>query len=956
MNRSSIKEYYARVTAVDIGRTARDLMGDRLTSERDGELRFDCPHHESRSKASFIVDLGKQAFFCKGCGVGGDVLQMVEFVQSGQVTSHRKDVMTDSHRKARDYLASIAGMPPLSEHGLSPDELKKIESKRQEEESVFAVLGDAAQRYHEKLIARADVLEWFMGQYAIGRETIERLKIGFADNDGLLDDYLRKQKGHSWKAINKSGCVTLSKRDGEPYPFFRNRIVFPYWKQGRCVYMIGRKTKWTPDSKYELPKYKKLPTHSPSRSYISPVVQNSVFYNEDCLVAEQDEVVIAEGVTDCIALMARGIATVSPVTVCFRDKDHAKLLSLVRHVKKVFICQDNEISGVGLTGALKTAQFLSRNKIAVRLVELPLTLKQETARAALSEHEIQPGMEAKALDNIKPALSENQRQEIERLLDDAKIDLNEYLLDASVDDFRKLMDAAPRHFEWQIKRLNPKPASSLQRNEDLQPVLETLAELGPLEQNEGIQLLRSHYQGEMKLSRKLIEDALRQCAREHRQKKQTQQASAMAAPQDQNVPQLDAGDENLPRITGAVWSVIEAGNDPPKLFRHGGCAARIERDEKEIPFIAVLGRTRMRHAMARAAWWFRWKGRGPDKPPEQVDALPPLHVVDDVLATPDMPLPVLDGIVEAPVFGFDGVIETAPGYHPGSRLVYAPRKGFRVPEVSAAPTDAEMQKARSVILDDLLADFPFTGDTERAHAVALLLLPFVRNLIDGPTPLHLIEKPSPGTGASLMADVLTYPAMGRSATSMTEGRDDDEWRKRLTATLRTGTSAILIDNLKRRLDSAAVASAITATTWEDRLLGSSTTVRIPIRCAWVATGNNPALSSEIARRTIRIRLDAHQDRPWLRDRGEYKHPKLRQWVSAHRGELVWSALTLAQSWLAAGQPQPRDELSFGMFESWVEVIGGILDHVGIPGFLKNLAEFYEESDAEGTAWRGFVEA
>ena len=80
------------------------------------------------------------------------------------------------------------------------------------------------------------------------------------------------------------------------YAFFRGRIVFPYWKQGRAVYMIGRKTPWTPDSKYETGKYKKLPTHSKKRPYVSTAIRNGVFYNEDCLAGERSEVVITEGV------------------------------------------------------------------------------------------------------------------------------------------------------------------------------------------------------------------------------------------------------------------------------------------------------------------------------------------------------------------------------------------------------------------------------------------------------------------------------------------------------------------------------------------------------------------------------------------------------------------------------------------------------------------------------------
>jgi hypothetical protein len=44
-----------------------------------------------------------------------------------------------------------------------------------------------------------------------------------------------------------------------------------------------------------------------------------------------------------------------------------------------------------------------------------------------------------------------------------------------------------------------------------------------------------------------------------------------------------------------------------------------------------------------------------------------------------------------------------------------------------------------------------------------------------------------------------------------------------------------------------------------------------------------------------------------------------------------------------------------MFESWTEVIGGILSAAEYEGFLSNLEEFYQVSDTETAAWRGFVE-
>ena len=95
-----------------------------------------------------------------------------------------------------------------------------------------------------------------------------------------------------------------------------------------------------------------------------------------------------------------------------------------------------------------------------------------------------------------------------------------------------------------------------------------------------------------------------------------------------------------------------------------------------------------------------------------------------------------------------------------------------------------------------------------------------------------------------------------------EARSDDEWRYRITAVLRQVEPFLLIDNLHPPLKSPHVAAAITSTIWEDRKIGSSETVRLPVRCAWVATANNPVLSDEIQRRTVRIRLDAGVEKPW----------------------------------------------------------------------------------------------
>src|SRR5262249_34730823 len=148
-------------------------------------------------------------------------------------------------------------------------------------------------------------------------------------------------------------------------------------------------------------------------------------------------------------------------------------------------------------------------------------------------------------------------------------------------------------------------------------------------------------------------------------------------------------------------------------------------------------------------------------------------------------------------------------------------------------------------------------------------------------------------------------------------------------------TAIVIDNLNRKLASGKLAAALTATEFSDRILGKSEQVALPVRCAWVATANNPMLSTEISRRCIRIRIEPKTDRPW--ERQDFKHTKLRTWITEHRGDLTWAALVICRYGLqhgTAGRP-------LGSYEVWSDVIGRILDGAGFSGFLGSLDALYD---------------
>jgi hypothetical protein len=415
-----------------------------------------------------------------------------------------------------------------------------------------------------------------------------------------------------------------------------------------------------------------------------------------------------------------------------------------------------------------------------------------------------------------------------------------------------------------------------------------------------------------------------------------------------DLPEINAKDQDLARITGKVWKAIQRSNEPPRYFRFGGFLCRLESDDDRLK-VSTLIAVRLRHELAKIIFWYTLDDKGNQNP-----AKPPMDVVNNVLATPDPPMPLLNRITEVPVFGPGGTLRTEPGYDEVARLYYSPAPELEVPEVPGVPTPEDIERARSLISDNLFADFPFVGPSDKAHAFALFLLPYCRDLIEGPTPNHLVESPTPGTGKDLLVETCLYSAFGPSGlATLAQATDEEEWRRRITGCLRQPSGAVLIGNVTKPLDSGVLAAVLTARFWSDRILGKNEMTNLPVRHVWTTTANNLMVSQEIARRSIRVRLDAGVERPWLgRD---FKHPNLRRWVEENRAELIWAALTLIQAWVANSKP-PWNSQPLGSYEGWSAVVGGILEVNGIEGFLGNLDEFYETADAEGAQWGGFVEA
>jgi hypothetical protein len=414
-----------------------------------------------------------------------------------------------------------------------------------------------------------------------------------------------------------------------------------------------------------------------------------------------------------------------------------------------------------------------------------------------------------------------------------------------------------------------------------------------------------------------------------------------------SLPNIQTTDRQLRDISREALEALRMANNPPSLFARDGKAVRVTEDESGRHVMTEALDRILRNRLTRSADFYEVRSK------DIQNCAPPMDVVTDILAMPPIEwgFPPLQGIIESPALREDGTLITVPGYDGASRLFYAPDPALILPEIPEQPTADHIEVAIELILD-IIRDFPFVDTPSLANAIASMLTPVCRPAIKGPTPLALFDATTQGTGKTLLSEVVSLIVSGREGALFSAPRQAEEWRKQLTSVLREGSCVIIIDNVNYRLDSADLCKALTETIHGDRILGQSQTINLPVRCTWIATGNNIQLGGDMPRRCYWVRMDAKCLRPF--ERTGFRHKRLKQYVLRHRGELLGALLALARSWFVAGCPPP-DLTPVGSFEDWTTTVGGILQHVGIKGFLANSSELYEQADAESIQWEAFLQ-
>jgi hypothetical protein len=270
-----------------------------------------------------------------------------------------------------------------------------------------------------------------------------------------------------------------------------------------------------------------------------------------------------------------------------------------------------------------------------------------------------------------------------------------------------------------------------------------------------------------------------------------------------------------PQVDEVVAQALAALEQLPNVYQRAGALAQVVREPAPpsgirrppgAPRTVDVHEPRLRELLACAATWMKRTKKG-----DIVQVIPPTWAVQGLIARDEWPkIPLITCVVEVPAMRADGSVLCQPGYDATTGLFFEPPPGFTV-ELTDRPSRDEAIAAARVLLD-LVAEFPFRSEIDRAAWLAALLTTFCRFALTGSAPLFLIDGNTRGCGKSLLADVTALIASGRSMTRMAPPETDEEMRKRITALALAGDPLAMIDNVAGEFGWPSLDAALTGDT------------------------------------------------------------------------------------------------------------------------------------------------
>jgi hypothetical protein len=505
------------------------------------------------------------------------------------------------------------------------------------------------------------------------------------------------------------------------------------------------------------------------------------------------------------------------------------------------------------------------------------------------------------------------------------------------EEIRKLVDEAeppPDSREWADETLKPYKLQLIGAQPDLNKVFELpclkAAAVLSIEAPDEFASLRE----ELKNAGVLIGDWAQRIhaiarrlekQREHDEKAEARRKRAAGGVPHRNPrPQIPIVPGGLPAMVDQAERVLVANAEPLKLFQRANEVVRVivmnpeaaarakKRDGLERPEGAVIihqvNATVMREMLDLLIEWTYTTVEGE----ERIKDCPTRVAVTYLSRFGLQKLPLLTGVIEAPILRPDGTTLDATGYDRDTGLYLDCDDDW--PAIPQDPSRADAETALKELLEPF-AEFPFVSEQHRSVLVAGILTALQRRLLED-SPLFGFSANVQRTGKSLLVDSIGILATGRKPAAAGMPKEIEELRKAITSTLREGHLIANLDNIVHPLDSPDLARAITQNPYKDRLLGTNTNARLPNNVMWTATGNNLTFRGDMPSRALLSMIDANRERPEERT---FKIENLKGHLLIHRKRLVTAALTILRAYRVAGCPRQKVS-AWGGFEHWSKEI------------------------------------
>jgi len=310
-------------------------------------------------------------------------------------------------------------------------------------------------------------------------------------------------------------------------------------------------------------------------------------------------------------------------------------------------------------------------------------------------------------------------------------------------------------------------------------------------------------------------------------------------------------------------------------------------------------------------------------------------------------LPPLKGLVRQPYFReSDGTLITQPGYDITSQRfgVFDPKQ-FEVPD---NPTSDEARAALS-LLEDLLVEFRFVADSDKAAALSAIFTAVVRASLPH-APAYHVRAPVFGSGKTYLCELIGAFAGPAGNAKVSYPTTSEEATKVVLSLLLGSPALVEFDDMDTDwIPHGIIKRMLTAEQVTDRILGVSKTATVSTRTLFLGSGNNVGPVRDLLRRVITIHIDPRCATPATMAYSGAPVDKVRQ----NRGKYVSAVLTIIQAWRKAGMPRAKADSVVTYGGTWSDYCRYPLMWLGYPDPATALLEQIRH-DPDGDALGGLM--